>query len=189
MDYDPFVKKPMVEAYPELDYPEFTIPSDPSSNLDGFLRFVILFTSEDSPYYKETDLDRRKNKCTSALNLEFDTLKQIDDESHDYKMVMLRWFKINFSYLFEEWMSRKLAFHQDTLYLRTSPFDKKHGADAEKVMARQAMVKKNLPGDRDELLGLESRLFKNKLTQKLVNSAVNSMEGYAEEWADKYDEI
>lgn len=178
MRYDPFCKRPMADEYPELGYEEF---SD-----DGLLRFIILMLDEDSPHYRESDLERRMEKCFSALNLGPETEEKVRTESKEYQFALVRWFRLNFSYLFEDWMSRKLAYHEDSAYLRTS-LSASH--DPEKMIQRKELIKKGRAAEREELAAMEATLFKSRAIQNLVNLGVNQLDGYAEKMAHRYEDL
>lgn len=183
LEYDPSTKGPLVDRYPELSkYPEFS-----DSLGDKLLRYCILYYDESSPFFKNKDLDDRRNRCYESVKADIELRNEVEAFGEKFRAVTLRWFKLHHSYLFEEWVSRKFDFHENNLYLST-PFHV--FADVEKAIQRKELIKKNLENDRTALLGLENALFKDDKTKKMLTKAANesSLSGYAEKMARNFFE-
>lgn len=186
LEYDPSTKGPLVERYPDLaKYPEF------SEGLgDKLLRFCILYYDEASPFFKNRDIEDKKNKCYEAIKADMELKKEVEYMGNQFKLVALRWFKLHHSYTFEEWWSRKVDFHENSMYLTTSLTALLKPEDEARVIQRKEGIKKNLGQDRDALLALENTLFSDEKIKKLITRAANeaSLTGYAEKYAKNFFE-
>lgn len=188
LEYDPSTKGPLAERYDDVaKYSEFC-----GKLGDNLLRFAILYFDENSPFYKNSDLEDKKNKCYEALKSDMETRKAVESMSKEYKAVALRWFKLHHSYTFELWWARKLDFHQNSQYLATDLSSLLKEEDVARAIQRKELIKKNMDSDMSALLGLENTLFNNEKTKKLITKAVNeaSLSGYAEAYSvNFFDEL
>lgn len=188
LEYDPSTKGPLAERYDDIGkYPEFA-----GKHGDNLLRFAVLYFDENSPFYKNSDLEDKKNKCYEALKSDMETRKAVESMSKEYKAVALRWFKLHHSYTFEEWLSRKMDFHENSLYLSTNLISLTKEEDVSRAIQRKREIKANLEQDRSALLNLENTLFNNEKTKKLITKAANeaSLSGFAEKFAvNFFDEL
>lgn len=188
MEYDPTVEGKMVDVYPELSvYEEFTIPNSVGyDTLDSLVRYCLLWLDEDSPFYRVKDLVEKTTVCIKHAKCGTEAIKEIESDGPDYRKVLLRVLRLSNNYLFDEWWSRKLAYHSDTLYLSA----KLDPGNEEKMVAAKIKIKASLTQDRETLLDLESSLFKDKKTKKAVTKAANeaSLDGYAERFSVNFFE-
>lgn len=183
LEYDPSTKGPLAERYQEIaKYIEFC-----GKLGDNLLRFCILYFDENSPFYKNRDLDDKRNKCYEAVKSDMETRREVESMGREYKAVALRWFKLHHSYTFTSWWARKVDYSENILYLASplSSFD-----DPEKALIQKKTIKANLAGDMAELLNLENSLFKDEKTRALLTKAANesSLSGFAERMAVNFFE-
>jgi len=188
MPFDPTVKGKMTEAYPEISvYPDFKVPESVQyTTLDELIRYCFLWLDEDSPFYKVKDLKEKSKFCIQHAGCGPEAINEIEKEGRDYRKVLLQAIKLTNNYLYDEWWSRKLAYHSDILYLSASL----DVGNEEKQVAAKIKIKEKISGDRETLLQLENSLFKDKRTMKAVTKAANeaSLDGFAERYATNYFE-
>jgi len=183
LEYNPTVSGLLIDKYPDLEkYVEFK-----GKLGDKLLRFCILYFDEESPFYKNRDLDDRKNKCYEAAKADLEVRNEVEGNGSRFVQIALRWFKLHNTYVFEEWISRKMDFHENNSYLSMSLAS---FGDMEKAIQRKTEIKKNLETDRAALLNLENSLFKDEKSRQLLTKAVNeaNLGSYAERNARNFFE-
>jgi hypothetical protein len=188
MPFDPTVNGKMTEVYPEISvYPDFKVPDSVQyDTLDELVRYCFLWLDGDSPFYRVRDLKEKQKNCIQYAGCGPEAINEIEKEGRDFRKVLLQALKLTNNYLFDEWWSRKLAYHSDISYLSAS-FDV---GNEEKQVAAKMKIKEKISGDRETLLQLENSLFNDKRTMKAVTQAANeaSLEGYAEKHATNFFE-
>lgn len=188
MLYDPTVGGNMTDVYEDLSvYPDLKVPTSVQyGTLDELVRYCLLWLDEGSPFYRVKDLVEKSKKCTQYAGCGPEAINEIEKEGQDYRKVLLQCIKLTNNYLFDEWWSRKLAYHSDVLYLSASL----DAGNEEKQVAAKIKIKEKISGDREVLLSLENSLFKDKKTIRAVTKAANeaSMDGYAEKYATNFFE-
>ena len=189
MEYDPTVAGDMISAYPELArYEEFSEPVEVAPEvLDQILRYTMLWLDEESPFYKERDLEYKSSQCMKYAGCKTEAKNCIAKYSQDYRRCLLRYMKLCNNYRFEEWLSLKLDFHENTAYLSASLSST---PDPEKAIERKIKIKTNRQADLERLLQIEDSLFKDDKTRKAVTKAANEagLVGFAEKYAENFFE-
>lgn len=188
LEYDPTIPGLLIEKYPNLAvYPEFTEAGDLGGKvLDRIIRYIILYCDHDSPFFKERDLDERHRKCVEAAKVDLTAENAIKSGHPIYKRALLRWFKLGVNgYVFENWISLKLDFHESSSYLSASLAT---ASDPEAMVRQKTLIKKGRDEDMKALLDLEKQLFADPKVQKLVTQAANenSLIGWPEKMAEDY---
>ena len=186
LKYNPLSTGRLTHRHEELSpYNEFATELG-----DALLRYCILSFDEDSPFFKNRDLDDKKKKVFGVLNLKADAKAEIESHGTKYREVAFRWFSLHHSYIFEEWLSRKSDWHENNAYL-AMPLAL--AADQEKMVAHKAKIKSSLESDRQALLNLENTLFSDDKTKQLLIIAANeaklpAAEEYATNFFDELEE-
>lgn len=188
LEYDPTIPGLLIDKYEDLAaYPEFTEAGDLGIKiLDRILRYIILYNSDESPFYKERDFDERHRKCVEAAKVDLTAEKAITSGHPIYRRALLRWFKLGISsYIFQNWWSRVLDYAENSLYLSASLTT---ASDPEAMVRQKTLIKKGRDEDMKALLDLEKQLFADPKVQKLVTQAANenSLIGWPEKMAEDY---
>lgn len=201
MDFNPFIGAKFIwSVYPKMARrkPLWHVPREVFEQMNGYVpddhdldrlvRFVVLFCSEQSPFYTEPEYEDRIYACAAALEMaDNDRIVVMVREGHWWVAdVMSAFMQLENSDLFQNWMALKIAAHNQRRYIMM-PFSEH--AEPEKMMAAQQKVASTLSATVDHLASLELRLFPDSKSAKLVKESVMKDEigGWAEQFALDYD--
>ena len=180
------------EKYPDLAInPSFSQLSEEDytigytfEDLSQVVSFVILYVDQDSPFYKELDIDRRIKGCCKVLNIKRGSLvyEQIENHSPKFSDVMHQYFVWVNNIPFEGYISLKTTMHELYKYLRT-PLSKIDGVDLE--ADRRSKVQQRLLDLKKELMEVQSKLFPSKRIQNQIirENTKKELTAYAERHA------
>ncbi len=170
----------MVDTYPVLAMrPVFSkgIDEEPMSfsDLDIMTRFVVLFTDEDSPYYREKDFDVRMNICAAHLSVGPNLMKKIRT-GLTFSFMLTEYLKLSNTPRFEAWLSIKMLFHDLAQEARTP------SVLSDSSIAQRMALAEKLMSLSQSVLEADHLLFPDAKTAKLVAQTVTAP-NYAEKFA------
>lgn len=151
-------------------------------DLNKLIIFAVLFCEPvNNPLASERDLDRRRAVALSLAGIKKGTelFNMIADSHFWVGLVIMEYFKMCNSALYETWFALKEQFHADTAYLR-SPLE----GEVEKVILAKQKIAAGLDDSRKRLAGLEAQLFPDTRTKLLAADAASSDKLIR--WAEKY---
>jgi len=193
LEFDPTVLddgEMIWEKYPDLANPIFCKLSEEDftlgytyEDLSLLVSFVVLYIDEESPCYKETDMDRRIRFCTNTLKIEEDSMvyDQITNHTAKYSAILYEYFKWSNNIAFEGWFSLKSTMAGYYQYLRT-PISNE---DADLEVDRRTKIQERLVKLEKTLMEKEAKLFPSPRIQKQIarENLKESLTGYAEKHA------
>jgi hypothetical protein len=189
MEHNPFGlgKSKMWEVYPFFTKRnDFCTPLDGESEatLNELLRFIVATIDEQSPFFKETDLDYKQKECMRLLGIKegSDAYNMIKDESDWYQSLVTQYFAFLDFDGFEYWHTLKTRLSQALAYLRNPT---NMAGDVEKQEKIKDELASKIPQRRKDIQKLENELFPNKrLQQKIIKYSNNEkLTGFAEMFA------
>lgn len=161
-------------------------PSD--TELEQLVRLVILFCSEQSPFYNETEYMERLFACSAALGIGDNerVFKMVADGHWWVGDVMSAYFQLENNDVFQSWMALKISAHNQRKYL-TMPFS--DSPDPDKMMASQQKLASSLLQGHETMANLEARLFPDSKTARTVKESVmaDAIGGWAEAFAEDFN--
>ena len=155
--------------------------------LSQLVSFVILYIDDQSPYYRELDIDKRINYCMKDLGIKKGSLvyEQVESHSPRFSDVLYEYFVWINNIPFESWLSLKTQIHHQYKYLR-APYSA--GEDIDLEADRKSKVQERLVRLETTLMEKQAKLFPNERIQRQISreNTKKSLTGYAERYAQHH---
>jgi hypothetical protein len=177
--FEALKRKKVFQVLPE-GYDQWTL-----EDLHTILCFVIFLVDPESPLAGESDMKYRIEQCLLLCSQKKGSLvrEEVVSQGLLYRKLVYEYFRYVNEYDYETWWTLKLAFHNDSEFLRR-PLSS-DDIEASKINARRAL-QDGLADRQKEIVQLQNRLFPTKRLERMIVEAAQEEEpgGWAEEFAE-----
>lgn len=183
--YAKIARRKRLHSIPEETFEALKETAPGPKELDLMLRFVSLFCSTESPYFREENYEERIIACWAALDIgeKHPLVLMVKSNHWWYSDILCAFMEMINNDLFSNWLAFKMSAREmrNALMMRLSDAE-----EADKFMNMQTKVSASIDKTQAAALALELKLFPHsKMAQAAFEAATadETVGGFAEEFA------